>query len=37
VTKKGRLVGIFTLVDACRMFCEHLRAMFPNRRSNEVA
>jgi acetoin utilization protein AcuB len=37
VTKKGRLVGIFTLVDACRMFCEHLRAMFPNRHRSEVA
>jgi acetoin utilization protein AcuB len=37
VTKNGRLVGIFTLVDACRMFCQHLRAMFPNRRGDEVA
>ena len=37
VTKKGRLVGIFTLVDACRTFCEHLRAMFPNGHGNEVA
>ena len=31
VTEEGRLIGIFTLVDACRTFCEHLRAMFPNR------
>ena len=37
VTKKGRLVGIFTLVDACRTFCEYLRAMFPNGHGNEVA
>jgi acetoin utilization protein AcuB len=29
VTKAGRLVGIFTTVDACRLFCEHLRSLFP--------
>lgn len=29
VTRAGRLVGIFTTVDACRLFCEHLRSLFP--------
>jgi acetoin utilization protein AcuB len=37
VTKKGRLVGIFTTMDACRMFCEHLRSLFPSRTGNDVA
>lgn len=31
VTMHGRLAGIFTVTDACREFCKHLRAMFPNR------
>jgi acetoin utilization protein AcuB len=29
VTKGGQLVGIFTATDACRVFCRHLRSMFP--------
>ena len=37
VTKTGRLVGIFTLMDGCRIFCEHLRATFPNQQGDEVA
>lgn len=37
VTKSGRLVGIFTLTDAARLFCGHLRALFPSRSGNEVA
>jgi acetoin utilization protein AcuB len=37
VTRKGRLVGIFTLVDACRILCQHLRAMFPNRPGDDAA
>jgi acetoin utilization protein AcuB len=37
VTRKGRLVGIFTLVDACRFLCQHLRAMFPNRPGDDAA
>jgi len=37
VTKNGRLVGIFTLVDAARMYCQHLRALFPSTSSAEVA
>src|SRR6476659_3702834 len=28
VTKNGRLVGIFTLTDAARLFGEYLRALF---------
>lgn len=37
VTKQGRLVGIFTLTDAARLFCSHLRLLFPSRSGNEVA
>lgn len=37
VTKSGRLVGIFTLTDAARLFSAHLRALFPSRSGNEVA
>ena len=29
VTKHGRLAGIFTSTDACRVYCEHLRRIFP--------
>jgi len=29
VTKHGRLVGIFTAMDACRLYGEHLRSLFP--------
>ena len=37
VTKDGRLVGIFTLVDTARLYCQHLRALFPSPPSTEVA
>jgi acetoin utilization protein AcuB len=37
VTRKGRLVGIFTLMDASRLFREHLRSFFPARLGDEVA
>jgi acetoin utilization protein AcuB len=37
VTKKGRLVGIFTLMDASRLFRQHLRALFPAQSGDEVA
>jgi acetoin utilization protein AcuB len=37
VTRKRRLVGIFTLMDASRLFCEHLRALFPARSGDHVA
>jgi CBS domain-containing protein len=37
VTKQGRLVGIFTAMDACRAYCEHLRKLFPPHRGSEIA
>jgi acetoin utilization protein AcuB len=37
VTKNGRLAGIFTLTDAARLFCNHLRSLFPSRSGDEVA
>jgi CBS domain-containing protein len=37
VTKRGRLVGIFTAMDACRRYCEHLRALSPPPSGSEVA
>jgi hypothetical protein len=37
IVKNGRLVGIFTLIDAPRIFCQHLRSLFPGHSGNEVA
>jgi acetoin utilization protein AcuB len=37
VTKHGRLVGIFTLTDSARVFCRHLRAIFPSPQGNDAA
>jgi len=37
VTKNGRLVGIFTLSDAARIFCRHLRLLFPSSPGDDVA
>ena len=37
VTKNGRLVGIFTLIDAARLYCRHLRSLFPAHSGDEVA
>jgi acetoin utilization protein AcuB len=37
VTKHGRLVGIFTAMDACRAYCEHLRKFGPRAPGAEVA
>jgi acetoin utilization protein AcuB len=37
VTLNGRLAGIFTATDACRVFCEHLRALFPPRTGGDAA
>jgi acetoin utilization protein AcuB len=37
VTKGGHLVGIFTATDACRVFCRHLRSIFPKRPGDAVA
>ena len=37
VTKAGRLVGIFTSTDACRVLFRHLRSLFPSGTSDAVA
>ena len=37
VTKHGNLVGIFTATDACRVFCQHLRSLFPESRGDDAA
>jgi acetoin utilization protein AcuB len=37
VTKHGNLVGIFTATDACRVFCQHLRSLFPDSRGDDAA
>ena len=37
VTKAGKLVGMFTAVDACRSFGEYLREHFPQPTDDEVA
>ena len=37
VTKHGRLAGIFTSTDACRVYCDHLRRMFPKSAGTDVA
>lgn len=37
VTKAGKLVGMFTSVDACRSFGEYLHQQFPRPSGDEVA
>jgi acetoin utilization protein AcuB len=37
VTKHGRLAGIFTATDACRLFSEHLKTLFPPRTGDNTA
>ena len=37
VTKAGKLVGMFTSVDACRSFGSYLREHFPQPTNDEVA
>ena len=37
VTSHGRLAGIFTATDACRLYCDHLRKLFPLRSGEDVA
>ncbi len=37
VTKAGKLVGVFTSVDACRSFGEYLREHFPQPTDDEAA
>ena len=35
VTMHGRLAGIFTVTDACRVFCKHLRSLFPDQANGD--
>ncbi len=37
ITSHGRLAGIFTTTDACRILCGHLRALAPPRRGDDAA
>ncbi len=37
VTSHGRLAGIFTATDACKLLCDHLRALAPPPPGSEVA
>lgn len=37
VTRKGRLAGVFTAVDACRSFGEYIRENFPRPDGDEAA
>ncbi len=37
VTSHGRLAGIFTTTDACRILCGHLRALVPPRPGDDAA
>ena len=37
VTKHGKLVGVFTYIDACRYFGEYLKAKFPKINGNDAA
>jgi acetoin utilization protein AcuB len=37
VTSHGRLAGIFTTTDACRLLCEQLRALVPPRPGDDAA
>lgn len=37
VTSHGRLAGIFTMTDACRILCTHLRALVPPRPGHDAA
>jgi acetoin utilization protein AcuB len=37
VLRRGKLVGIFTFTDACRIFARWLRARFPDPESDDAA
>ena len=37
VVRRGKLVGIFTVTDACRLFAEWLRTRFPGSGGDEAA
>ena len=37
VARRGKLVGIFTFTDACRLFAEWLRGRFPDPDADDAA
>ena len=37
VTRRGRLAGVFTAVDACRVFGDYIRETFPRPDGDEAA
>jgi hypothetical protein len=37
VMRRGKLAGIFTAVDACRILSEYLDALFPSSGGNAAA
>jgi acetoin utilization protein AcuB len=37
VTRRGKLVGVLTVTDACRLLAEWLRSCFPETRDDDVA
>jgi acetoin utilization protein AcuB len=37
VTRRGKLVGVFTVTDACRLLTDWLRARFPDDDGDQVA
>ncbi len=37
ITKHGKLVGVFTYIDACRYFGEYLQIKFPKNNDNDAA
>jgi CBS domain-containing protein len=37
VTRRGKLVGVFTVTDACRLLADWLRARFPASHGDDVA
>lgn len=37
ITKHGKLVGVFTYIDACRYFGKYLQAKFPKINGNDAA
>jgi len=37
VTRRGKLVGVFTITDACQLMADWLRSCFPESNGDEVA
>lgn len=37
ITKHGKLVGVFTYIDACRYFGEYIKAKFPTIHGDDAA